>query len=171
MTSQENKTPKQKLDEIENKLVQILKNMGQIKGRSDKTTTIATYVTIRKEVTQKTLRDLTGYSLGTVSSSLQTLEKMGLIKKIKNPQSRELTYIQDEKYTNPQSKSMANVIEYLSELQKFLKKIDKKLDQPKTKNKKGCQEIKSFISEMNKLFPAIQKAITNFSIPPRSGGT
>ena len=157
------KTPKQKLKEIENHLVEVITSMGHLKGRSDKMAKIAAYITIRREATQKVLRKTTGYSLGTVSSILQTLEKMGFVTKKRSKNSREYIYKYEESYTQTQSKSMMNVFEYLSIIQKFLTQIEDLLNQPQLKGKEGYEDIKDFVETMGRLFPAVKQALTKFS--------
>ena len=161
MTHQE--TPAQKLRDIENHLVEIITSMGQLKGRSDKMAKLAAYITIHGEVTQKFLREITGYSLGTVSSSLQILEKMGFVRIYKDSNSREYLYRYEESYTQSQSKSMMNVLEYLRELDEFLSQMEAKLDKPRLKGKEGYKDVKEFIENMRRLFSVVEEAISKFS--------
>ena len=78
MNNNQEPTAEQKLKQIEKRLVEIIASMGYFKGRSQKMAEITANIAIRKEVTQKQIRELTGYSLGTVSSALQSLQKQGL---------------------------------------------------------------------------------------------
>ncbi len=165
MTQQKN--PAQKLKDIENHLVEIITSMGQLKGRSDKMAKLAAYITIRGEVTQKSLREITGYSLGTVSSSLQILEKMGFVSKHKDSNSREYLYRYEESYTQSQSKSMMNVLEYLRELNKFLSQMEGKLNKSRLKRKEGYENVKEFIENMRRFFPAVEEALSKFSGQPK----
>jgi DNA-binding transcriptional regulator GbsR (MarR family) len=167
MTHQE--TPAQKLRDIENQLVEIITSMGQLKGRSDKMAKLAACITIRGEVTQKLLREITGYSLGTVSSSLQILEKMGFVSKYKDSNSREYLYRYEESYAQSQSRSIMNVLEYFRELDEFLKQMDDKLDKPHLKGKEGYENITEFIENMRRLFPAVEEALSKFSGPAEKG--
>ena len=165
MTTKQETIPEQ-LKEIEKSLVEIITSMGYLKGRSKKMAKIAAYITIRQEVTQKLLREITGYSLGSVSSALQSLEDIGFIKKIENSNSREYIYKYETNYTQPQSKSMLNVLNYFSQLERFLTAIEKKLDKPGFKEKKGYKNIKNFINTMNALFPAVKQTLSTFTINP-----
>jgi len=167
MTHQE--TPAQKLQDIKNHLVEIITSMVQLKGRSDKLDKIAAYITIRGEVTQKLLREITGYSLGTVSSSLQILEKMGFVSKYKNSNSREHLYRYEESYTQSQSRSIMNVLEYFRELDEFLSQMEDKLDKPHLKGKEGYKKIREFIENMRRLFPVVEDALSKLSGPVERG--
>lgn len=162
MTTNEQIPPQQQLREMESDLVEIITNMGYLKGRSKKIAEIVAYITIRKEVTQRLLRELTGYSLGSVSSTLQSLETIGLVKKQKDPNSREYLYKYDQNYTEPRSRSMGNVFEYFTQLEKFLTGIEKKLDKPGFAEKKGYESIKSFVDNMKALFQAVRQALSTF---------
>jgi len=161
------KNPAQKLMDIENHLVEIITSMGKLKGRSDKMAKLAAYITIRGEVTQKSLREITGYSLGTVSSSLQILEKMGFVSKHKDSNSREYLYRYEESYTQSQSKSMMNVLEYLRELNEFLSQMEGKLNKPRLKGKEGYENVKEFIENMRRLFLVVEEALSKFSGQPK----
>lgn len=170
MPIKEQSDPEQKLREIENRLVEIITGMGTLKGRSKRVAEINAYIAIRKEVTQQLLRELTGYSLGSVSSTVQSLEEIGLITKHKDPNSRQYVYKYEESYTEPHSRSMGNVFEYLSQLEKFLTKIEKKLDQPSFKEKKGYENIRNFVDQMKVLFPAIKRVLSHFTKNPIKQG-
>ena len=89
MQTNNHTTAEQKLREIENKLVDTITSLSYLKGRSPKHAKITAHIYIRRKVTQKQLRELTGYSLGTISNTLQSLEKMGTIHKTQDPQTKE----------------------------------------------------------------------------------
>ena len=163
MTKHEQTSSKQKLREIESRLVAVLTSMGYLKGRSQKMAEIAAYITIRKEITQKSLRELTGYSLGTVSSNVQSLEIMGFVNKFRDSNSREYIYRYDESFTKSGSRSIMNVFEYLSQLQKFLSRIEVKLDKPHLVNKNGYENVKDFVNSTKSLFPAVQRTLQKIS--------
>ena len=162
MTTIEQMSPEQKLREIESELVQIITSMGYLKGRSNKIAELAAYITIRKEITQRLIRELTGYSLGSVSSTLQSLENMGLVKKQKDPKSREYLYVYDQSYTEPQSRSLGNVFEYFDQLERFLAGIEERLNQPRFKEKKGYDSIESFVENMRAFFERVREALSAF---------
>lgn len=171
MTTREQKPPERRLREIESELVQIITNMGYLKGRSNKIAEIASYITIRKEVTQRLIRELTGYSLGSVSSTLQSLENMGLVKKQKDPKSREYLYIYDQHYAEPQSRSLGNIFEYFDQLKRFLAGIEERLNQPGFKEKNGHDSIKSFVENMKALFEGVGEALSAFAQKQKRNGS
>jgi DNA-binding MarR family transcriptional regulator len=155
--SSNNQAAEQKLKEIENNLADIITTLSFLKGRRPKTSKIIALVYLYRNATQKQLRELTGYSLGTISNTLQSLEKMGIINKTQDPQTREYTYELEGNITQPGSRSVTNVFEYFAQQKQFLKKIKTKLAQPHLENKRGYKKINEFVDQMNAVFPAIEK--------------
>lgn len=158
-------TTEQKLREIENKLVDIITSLSYLKGRSTKTAKIIAHIYIHRKATQKLLRELTGYSLGTISNTIKSLETMGIIYKTQQSETRE--YIYKLEGTLPQSGSrlISSTFEYLSQLEEFLKKVKIELDQPYLSNKKGFENLNEFVNKMDDIFPAVQQTIQKVLTP------
>lgn len=154
----------QKLREVETKLVDIVTSFGYLKGRSSKSAKVTAHMSIRREITQKLLRELTGYSLGTISNTLQSLEKMGMVSKHQDPESREYHYEIDENFAQTGSRSMNNIFEYFSQLKEFLQEIKTELGQPHLSDKRGFKNIHQFVTKMDNLFPAIEQVMLKISI-------
>jgi DNA-binding transcriptional regulator GbsR (MarR family) len=171
----DNQTAQQKLKEIENKLLDILTDLSFLKGRQPKTSKIIGLIYLNRNITQKKLRELTGYSLGTISTNLQSLENMGIIHKTQDPQTREYNYELEGTIAQPESRSVSNIYEYFSQQKEFIKQTKTKLAQPHFSNKKGYENVKDFIDKMDKIFPAIehsvQKILTQLSKEDRSTHT
>jgi DNA-binding transcriptional regulator GbsR (MarR family) len=154
-----------KLRDIENRLVDIITGLGHLKGRSLKNAKITAHILIRREANQKLLRELTGYSIGTVSTILQSLEKMGTLKKHKDPVSKEYHYELDSGFAHAGSRSMSNIFDYFSQLEEFLKKIKIRLSQPHLSKKQGFENLNQFVNNMNRTFPAIKNTIQKIQLP------
>lgn len=173
MNSNNQSTAKQKLKEIENRIADIITNLSFLKGRQPKISKIIALTYLHRKTTQKQLRELTGYSLGTISNALQSLEKMGIIRKTQDPQTREYNYELEGTIAQPGSRSVTNIFEYFSQQKQFLKKIKTKLAQQHLSNKKGYEELSEFVNKMEDIFPAIehatQKILTQVSGQNRSG--
>ncbi|PVX26919.1 MAG: hypothetical protein CW716_04955 [Candidatus Bathyarchaeum sp.] len=171
----DNKTAEQKLKEAENKLADTITNLSFLKGRQPKTNKIIALIYLHRKTTQKQLRELTGYSLGTISTNLQSLEKMGIIHKTQDPQTREYNYELEGTISQPGSRSVTNIFEYFSQQKNFIKQTKTKLAQPHLSNKKGYENVKEFIDKMDDVFPAIehsiQKILTQLSDKDRSAHT
>lgn len=173
MNSNNQSTAKQKLKKIENRIADIITNLSFLKGRQPKISKIIALTYLHRKTTQKQLRELTGYSLGTISNALQSLEKMGIIRKTQDPQTREYNYELEGTIAQPGSRSVTNIFEYFSQQKIFLKKIKTKLAQQHLSNKKGYEELSQFVNKMEDIFPAIehatQKILTQVSVQNRSG--
>ena len=158
MKPDNHQTAEQTLKDIENKLADIITSLSHLKGRTTKHSKITAHIYIHKKATQKQLRELTGYSLGTISTTLQSLEKMGIINKTQDPKTREYNYELEGTIAQPGSRSVGNIFEYFAQQKKFLKEIKVKLNQPHLSNKKGYENLNQFINKMTEVFPAIEKA-------------
>ncbi len=147
---------------VEKRLVELLTSAGYLKGRSRKFSTVTAYTYIHQEVTQKLLRKLTGYSLGTISTALQTLEKQGVVHKHFDPSTREYHYELDGTISQTLFRSLRDIQRYLSQIKEFFRGIEAKLSQPELFKKKGYENILQFINELNGLIPAYEQVFQRF---------
>ena len=154
-----NQTAEQKLKEVESKVADTITNLSFLKGRAPKTSKIIALLYLYKKTTQKQLRERTGYSLGTISTTLQSLEKMGIIHKTADPQTREYNYELEGSIAQPGSRSVTNIFEYFDQQKKFINQIKTKLAQPHLVNKEGYENVKEFVDKMDAIFPAIEHSI------------
>lgn len=151
-----------KLRTIEKRLINVIANLGYLKGRSPKFSEITAYVYVHQEVTQKILRELTGYSLGTISTVLQILEKQGIIRKHLNPDTREYHYELYGTLSQIGSRSLTHVQQYFSEIKEFFQAIEAKLAQSNLSKKKGYRNIRQLVDEMSILVPAYERVLERF---------
>ena len=149
----------EKLRTIEKRLIDILKNFGYLKGRSSKTSEIAAYLYVHQEVTQKILRELTGYSLGTISTALRALEKRGHAHRHRDPDTREYHYELNGTLLQITSRSVPDVQRYFSQMREFFGGIEAKLSRPHIPEKRGYENIRQFLDEMNDVIPAYEHAL------------
>lgn len=162
MKSNQKALSEEQLRLIEQKLVEIIANFGYLKGRSVKTSEVVAYIYIRQEVTQQLLRELTGYSLGTVSAVLQDLEKLGVVNKHSIQNARGYVYRLAGTPSQVMSQSMADFQGYLSEISGFLEEVEVKLSKPSLSKKQGYSQLRRFLDEMNVLIPAYQQVLQKF---------
>jgi DNA-binding transcriptional regulator GbsR (MarR family) len=155
---------------IERRLVDIIANFGYLKGRSAKTTEVMAYIYIRQEVTQKLLRELTGYSLGTISAALQNLEKWGVVSKHPSPNARGYIYRLAGTLSQVLSRSMTGFQDYLSQTSGFLEEVELKLSKLSLSKKQGYSKLRRFLDEMNVLIPAYQHILQKFQTTPLAAG-
>jgi len=81
-----------KIKEYENRLIDFFVKAGQIKGQSKSFATIVGYFIIHKSLTQAQVKELTGFSKGSVSTNLNYLESFGSLKKKLIKGTREYLY-------------------------------------------------------------------------------
>ncbi len=152
----------EQLRTVEKRLVELLTNAGYLKGRSRKFSTVTAHIYLHQEVTQKLLRKLTGYSLGTISTALQTLEKQGVVHKHFDPSTREYHYELDGTISQTLFRSLRDVQRYLSQIKEFFRGIEAKLSQPGLSKKKGYENILQFVNELSALVPAYEQVFQRF---------
>ena len=142
-------------------------NLGYFKGRSRRTSKILAYFYIYNKVTQKGLREATGYSLGTVSNALKELQQLGLVRKSRSPERRECSY----ETVAPISQQLAHYPEtmnrYFHEWNEFLQQLENELLKNQIAQKKGVERIRKFINKMRVVIRATADAIRTlqFTIP------
>ncbi len=81
-----------KLKEYEQVLVDFLVESGRAKSADFKLQKILAYLSIHKRLTQKQFRDLTSYSIGTISKKLRFFIDSGVIEKKRIEKSNEYFY-------------------------------------------------------------------------------
>lgn len=162
MKSSKKALGEEQLGAIERRLVEIIANFGYLKGRSAKASEVTAYIYIRQEVTQQLLRELTEYSLGTVSAVLQDLEKLGVVNKHSSQNARGYVYRLAGTPSQVMSQSMADFQGYLSEISGFLEEVEAKLSKPSLSKKQGYSQLRRFLDEMNVLIPAYQQVLQKF---------
>lgn len=151
-----------KLRTVEKRLVDILTNAGYLKGRSLKFSEIVAHIYIHREVTQRLLRELTGYSLGTISTALQALEERGVVHKHSDPDTHEYHYELDGTISQTMFRSVTDFQRYLSQMKEFFRGIEAKLSRPNLSKKRGYENIRHFLDEMNVLIPAYERVMEKF---------
>ncbi len=67
---------------VEKELVDVITEMGYQKGRSNKFSVISAYLYTREDVTQRSLKALTGFSLSTISNALNRLEENNTVQQV-----------------------------------------------------------------------------------------
>jgi DNA-binding transcriptional regulator GbsR (MarR family) len=161
----ENSKPRlieKKLRTVEKRLVDLLTKAGYLKGRSRKFSEITAHIYIHQEVNQKLLRKLTGYSLGTISTALQTLEKQGVVHKHSDPDTHEYHYELDGTVSQTVFRSLRDIQQFLYQMKEFSRGIEAKLSHPHLSNKKGYENIRQFLDELDIVIPAHERVFQRF---------
>ncbi len=144
---------------IEKRVVEIIVDLGYLKGRSRRTSEILAYLYIYNKTTQKMLREATGYSLGTVSNALKELRQLGLVRKSRDPEGREYSY----EFVVPVSQQLAYystaMNQYFHAWNEFLEQLENELRKNHIAKKKGAEKIRHFINKMRVVIPAAADAM------------
>jgi DNA-binding transcriptional regulator GbsR (MarR family) len=160
----------EKLRAIEKRLAEIITGFGYLRGRSPKVSKVLAYIYIRREASQHLLRELTGYSLGTISTALQELEKSGVVSKHYGPDTHRRLYRLDGTPSQTLYRSMTDFPTYLSQMGEFLEEIEKELGRGSLSKKRGYKNIRQFLNEMKVLIPAYRHILQRFQTMNREGG-
>ena len=151
--------------DIEKKLIKIITEMSYQKGRGSKFSIIAAYAYVRESVTQKILQDLTGFSRGTISTSLAKLVQDKVLQKKYNSESREYIYQIKGTLGSILGSSTANFEGYFSKILDKLNEVESKLNQEGMKTKQGHKNLQDFIEQMKILMPAYEFVMKKYQVP------
>ena len=151
--------------EVEKKLIRIITEMSYQKGRSVKFATIAAYSYVREKTTQKALLELTGYSRGTISTTLQKLVDDKILDKKYDKKTRQYIYENKGNIQSTLGGALTDIQDFFSLIFEKLVEIEKKLQSEEIKSKKGYDNLDEFIQEMKILMPAYQHVMEKYQLP------
>ena len=146
-------TERVQFEKIQSKLVGIVSEMGSQRGRNRRASEISAYLYLHKEITQKQLIKLTGFSAGTISTSLNSYIEQGFVKKEfrEDPRTKKPKY-----YYSVVGTFASNLSTLMKQAQLFLPLIAQKMQQVKVKlgkpgleEKKGYSKLISFTKNMD----------------------
>lgn len=152
----ENHIFKGKMRSYQDTLIKFYLDSGRAKSADPKLQTILGYLSIHKYLTQNQIRDLTGYSKGTISKKLNFLVKSGVIKKTALKNSNEKLYQIDELiYAKVGDFSYTEFPKIKTELESILLKLSK------IKEKSGKELLSDRIIELISVLDLITKIWTD----------
>lgn len=134
-------------------------DLGFLKGRSRKTSEILAHLYIYNKVTQRTLREITGYSTGTVSSTLRELQRLGLICRSDDLHEREYVYELVVPVSQQLSRYSGMMDQYFRVWNEFLERLENELRRNQLSKKKGADNIFRFIEKMRVVIQASANAV------------
>ncbi len=161
---------KGKLKDFEQELVEFFSDLTEENPKGNTYTDIAAYLFIHRKLTQKQLKELTGFSLGSISNILSILENTGIIEKKpvlipnKKKKVRVNTYsLGDNKnlFLKSQKSRLANA----SRAYQFIFSKKKELEEFNNQKKKGYQLLSSRIEEILKFLDNISRLVKYFTEP------
>lgn len=154
--------------EVEKELIDVITELGYQKGRSNKFSVISAYIYTREEVTQAILRDLTGFSLATISNALNKLEENNTIRKEFRKDDRQYHYFLNGTLSAILGRNMGDIQIYFSKIDSKLDEIKEKLKEPSLQGKNGYENIEEFVNKMKILIPAFQNVMKKYQNAPPS---
>jgi len=144
-----------KIKKYENLLLEFFKTLGDLKNQSPKISSINGYLAIRRSLTQKELKELTGFSSGTVSKYLNTMIEFGTVKRNRKEGSNEYVYSLfkslPEMYKSTSELSMDLVEHVLNKITNSLNKLED------YKTHRGYGLFKTRIEDLRKTFNGFSK--------------
>jgi len=140
-------------EKIQSKLVGIVSEMGSQKGRNRRASEISAYLYLNKEITQKKLIKLTGFSAGTISTTLNSYIEQGFVKKEfrEDPRTNKpkFYYSVVGTFASNLSTLMKQAQLFLPLIAKKIQQIKLKLDKPGLEEKKGYSKLITFTKNMD----------------------
>ncbi|NVM19569.1 MAG: hypothetical protein HWN80_17840 [Candidatus Lokiarchaeota archaeon] len=137
-----------KLRKYEDKLVEILLNIGQSKRVNPKMAAIACYLLIHGKLTQKEIKELTGFSIGAVSTYLSVIIGTGNFRKIRVPHTHTFMYSISGKLEVLNTKAIEVALSSLGSIEIYLKNKKEILKKLIAQNKKGAKHLTNRIDEL-----------------------
>jgi DNA-binding MarR family transcriptional regulator len=143
--------------EIEKTFIKLIVDMGSIGPLSPKFTEILGYLMIHGHLTQAQINELTGFSIGTVSSNLNQMLTLGLVRKELIPKTRTYQYIFLEDKGNLEMQASFMKTEVINSVIAFFEeRLNELLN---FENEKGFNLLKQRINAILTFFRWHKKAI------------
>ncbi|MFX1417774.1 MAG: hypothetical protein ACFE9N_02510 [Promethearchaeota archaeon] len=157
-----------KLRKYEDKIVQCLQNIAYSKRVNPKISTISSYLLIHGKLTQKELKELTGFSMGSISTLLSVMTGTGVFQKERIPQTHTFTYSFPGRLEDLSTKGIEIALSTFGPLETYLKKKKKELKKLIEQSKEGAEHLLQRIDELLEafeiykiLFPIMTRNSTN----------
>ncbi len=141
-----------KLRKYENKLVELLLDIAKSKHVNPKISTISSYLLIHEKLTQKELKYLTGFSMGSISTFLSVMTGTGIFQKERIPHTHTFTYSFTGKLEDLTTKGIEIALSSFGPLETYLKNKKEELIKLIGQSKKGAQHLSKRIDELLETF-------------------
>ncbi len=150
-----------KLREYEEKLVEILLDIGKSKRVNPKMSTIACYLLIHGKLTQKEIKELTGFSMGTISTFMSVMIGTGNFQKVRIPRTHTFMYSYYGDLEVLTTRAIEVALSSLGSIEIYLKSRIETLNKLIEKSMKGAKHLSERIEELiesikkyKKIFPS-----------------
>lgn len=157
-----------KLRKYEDKIVEFLLDIAKSKRVNPKISTISSYLLIHGKLTQKELKELTGFSMGSISTLLSVMTGTGAFQKERIPHTHTFMYSFPGKLENLTTKGIEIALSTFGPLETYLKNRKKELKKLTEQSKEGAEHLLQRIDELLEtfeiykiLFPMMTRNSTN----------
>lgn len=138
----------EKLKKYEDKLVSIFTDVGKQKRDNPKYTKMSSLLLIHEKLTQKSLKDLTGFSTGSISTYLSVMLGTDNYKKELIPGTHTYNYQYSGKLEDLTTKRLNDALKSILDSRRFLEKKKEELSELAKQNKKGSSHLSQRIDEI-----------------------
>ncbi len=145
------------IQEIEKELIKIIVDLGSNSPLSPKLTEILGYLLLHGELTQAQLKKLTGFSIGTISSHLNQMIGLNIVRKQLIPKTRTYKYIFLGGKGSIEMQASFMKVETVSASINFFEQKHNEL--MKLENEKGYELLLERVESMLKFFQWHKKVI------------
>lgn len=142
----------EKLRSYEDNLVEIILDIGETKRSNPKMAAIACYLLIHRKLTQKELKKLTGFSMGTISTYLSVMVGSGNFQKSRIPHTHTFMYSFSGDLESLTTRAIDFAIDNLISLEIYLKNKKETLNKLVEKSVKGAKKLTERIEELLESF-------------------
>lgn len=148
-----------KIREYELQLINFALAIGKRRGQSPIITKLLTYLLIHEQLTQKQLKELTGFSIGSISTHLTAMMSMGFIDKRFIPGTHTNTYFLKIDLGQNLSNLKKMSLSYLNQAREFLKSKREDLNKIIDKKKEGLEIIINRFNEIEVVLQIYAKLV------------
>ncbi|MFX0028713.1 MAG: hypothetical protein ACFE8B_05860 [Candidatus Hermodarchaeota archaeon] len=160
----------EKLRKYENKLVEFFVDIGTQKRVNPKMLQISSYLLIHGSLTQKEIKELTGLSMGTISTFLSIMIGMGRFQKERIPKTHTYSYSYSENLEDITLRGIDIMINSLTSLEVYFNTKKKQLKKLIDQNKKGAKHLTHRIDELIEIFEFYKEVFPGIYKETSSGG-
>jgi len=147
----------EKLQKYEEKLVEFFTDIGEQKRVNPKFLKMSSYLFIHKKLTQKQIKELTGFSTGTISTFLSVMLGTDFFEKKMIPGTHTCLYRYKGELEDLTSKGLDTALQSFIPSEIFLKDKNNTLKSLINKDKKGASHLSQRIEEILDIFKFYRK--------------
>jgi DNA-binding transcriptional regulator GbsR (MarR family) len=141
-----------KLRKYEDKIVEIILDVATSKRVNPKISKISSFILIHESLTQKDLKELTGFSMGSISTFLSVMTGTGAIKKERIPHTHTFIYSFSGNLEDLTTKGIEIALNSFISFESYLKIKKKELAKYIEQSKKGAYHLSQRLDELLETF-------------------